>query len=82
MRAECVVPLFVAVAVKQSKHYAYMYLKSVSSAMCSHQRSSSNSHIPKAFSLLPQYFWVRRLGSQGQVVYSGKDPFLYDAFHL
>ena len=36
MRAERVVPLFVAVAVKQSKHYAYMYLKS--SAMCSHQQ--------------------------------------------
>lgn len=68
MRAERVVPLFVAVhvdlAVKQSKHYAY--LKSSAAAAI---------HIPKAFSF-PQYFCVRRLGSQGQVVYSGKDPFV------
>lgn len=45
MRAERVVPLFVAVAVKQSKHYAY--LKS-SAAMCSHQQQQQFTH-PESF---------------------------------
>ena len=69
MRAERVVPLFVAVAVKQSKHYAYL------------KKQQQFTHPgPKAFSF-PQYFWVRRLGSQGQVVYIPvKTPFCMTRF--
>ena len=61
MRAERVVPLFVAVAVKQSKHYAYMYLKS--SAMCSHQQQQFTHTSRKLFLSLNTFgfgVWVRR----------------------
>jgi len=75
MRAERVVPLFVAVAVKQSKHYAYLK----SSAMCSHQQQFTH---PESF-FFPSILLGSAFGFAGaDRLYSGEDPFLYDAFHF
>ena len=76
MRAERVVPLFVAVAVdlKQSKHYAYLK----SSAMCSHQQQQFTH--PESF-FFPSILLGSAFGFAGAGrLYSGKDPFCMTRF--
>ena len=72
MRAGCVVPLFVAVAVKQSKHYAY-----ASEKQWGLQQQFTSRKLFLSLNTFGFGVWVRRGRSSIPV-----KTLLYDAFHL